>query len=140
MRKVDLEPRSGKSPGHVAIGESLIWLNNERFWLFAAVDSETKQFSHVCVFQGRVLAQTEHFVSELLEKYELEETLFLVDGTPWSHSALNRHGCGFGWETHGGQNTVECVFKGLKRSLYQFENTSRMTLSNPPNRRSRCSL
>jgi len=122
MRKAELEPEGGKSPDHVAIDESVIWLNDEQYWLHAAVDPETNEFLHVRVFSSCVMAYSEMFLEELLEKHDLEETLFLVDGAPWLHGALHRYGCDFRHETYGRRNAVERVFKEVKRRTYRFAN------------------
>ena len=47
VQKAGLQPTDGKSPNHVALDETVIQLNNERFWLYAAVDPHTNEFLHV---------------------------------------------------------------------------------------------
>jgi len=122
VRKAELEPEGGKSPDHVAVDESVIWVNDERYWLYAAVDPATNEFLHVGVYDRCVMAHSESFIAELLEKHELEETQFLVDGAPWLHGALHRFGCDFRYETYGRRNAVERVFKEVKRRTYCFAN------------------
>lgn len=68
---------------------------------------------------------SEQFIAQLLEKHELDEAMFLVDGTPWLHGALHRHDCEWRHETHGRRNAVERVFKEVKRRTYQFGNRYR---------------
>ena len=41
--KADLQPGSGRFPDHVAVDETVIQLNDERYWLYAAVDPETNE-------------------------------------------------------------------------------------------------
>ena len=38
--KKDLQPTDGADPNHVAVDETVIQLNDERYWLYAAVDPE----------------------------------------------------------------------------------------------------
>jgi len=38
--------RIGKSPDHVAVDEAVIRLNDELYWLYAAVDPETNELLH----------------------------------------------------------------------------------------------
>ncbi len=46
VHKADLQPDSGRSPDHVAVDETVIRLNDEQYWLYAAVDSETNELPH----------------------------------------------------------------------------------------------
>jgi len=41
--KSDLQSESGKNPDHVAVGETVIQLNFEQYWLYAVVDPETNE-------------------------------------------------------------------------------------------------
>lgn len=87
MRKADLEPAGGKSPDHVAIDETVIRLDNQRFWLYAAVDPATNEFLHVRLYDRCVMAFSQQFLAELLAKHDLDDAVFLVDGAPWLHGA-----------------------------------------------------
>jgi len=42
IHKADLQPESGKNPDHVAVDETVIRLNDEQYWLYAAVDPENE--------------------------------------------------------------------------------------------------
>lgn len=65
------------------------------------------------------------FLDELRNNHQVEDAVFLVDGAPWLHAALDRHGLRFRHETHGNRNAAERIFKELKRRTYQFTNRSR---------------
>jgi len=78
--KAGLQPTDGKNPDHVAIDETVIGLNGQRYWLYAAVDPATNQYLHVRLFTTRTQALTEMFLRELHEKHHVEEATFLVDG------------------------------------------------------------
>ena len=41
VHKADLQPESDQYPDHVAVDETVIRLNDEQYWLYAAVDSDT---------------------------------------------------------------------------------------------------
>lgn len=43
VQKVDLQPFDGANPDHVAVDETVIQLNDERFWLYAAVGPDTNR-------------------------------------------------------------------------------------------------
>ena len=38
VHKADLQPEDGQNPDHVAVDETVIRLNDEQYWLYAAVD------------------------------------------------------------------------------------------------------
>ena len=46
VHKAELQPKSGRSPNHVAVDETMIRLNNKQYWLYAAVDPETNDLLH----------------------------------------------------------------------------------------------
>jgi len=53
VQKADLQPVSDANPDHIALDETVIQVNDQRHWLYAAVDPETNQFLHVRLFQTR---------------------------------------------------------------------------------------
>lgn len=60
VQKAGLRSTDGKSPNHVAVDETLIQLNNERLWLYAAVDPDTNDFLHVRLFPIRKIISRSH--------------------------------------------------------------------------------
>jgi putative transposase len=44
--KADLQPEDGHDPDHVAVDKTAIRLNNEYYWLYAAVDLESNKLLH----------------------------------------------------------------------------------------------
>jgi len=63
------------------------------------------------------------FLSELREKHQIDDAVFLVDGAPWLQAACHRHELRFQHITHGNRNAVERVFGKIKRRTSQFSNT-----------------
>jgi len=122
LRKADLQPEEGKSPNRVAMDETVIHLNDERYWLLAAVDPATNEFLHFRLHPACTIALTERFLRELRAKHDVEDALFLVDGAPWLQAALHRYDYRFHHETHGNRNAVERVFKEIKRRTNQYSN------------------
>ena len=122
VQKANLQPTSGQSPDHVAIDETVIQLDNDRYWLYAAVDPETNEFLHVKLFPARTTALTKIFLQELTEKHDVSDAVFLVDGAPWLKAALYDFNLRFQHVTHGNRNAVERVFKEIKRRTEQFAN------------------
>jgi len=122
VQKADLQPSDGKNPNHVAVDETVIQLNNQRYWLYAAVDPETNDFLHLKLYPTRTIVLTKQFLTELREKHRVSDAMFLVDGAPWLQAALFELNLRFQHETHGNRNSVERVFKEVKRRTEQFAN------------------
>jgi len=122
VQKADLQPTDGADPDHVAVDETVIQLNDERFWLYAAVDPATNRLLHVKLSPTRNQAITEMFLAELKEKHLVDDALFLVDSAPWLQAALHRHGLDYRYEKYGNRNSAERVFRELKRRTNQFSN------------------
>jgi len=120
VQKAGLQPQDGKEPNHVSVDETVIQLNDQRFWLYAAVDPETSEFLHMRLFPSRTIVISKQFLSELAEKHHVADSLFLVDGAPWLQTALHQLELRFQHVTHGNRNAVERLFKELKRRTEQF--------------------
>ncbi|WP_423750602.1 IS6 family transposase [Salinirarus marinus] len=122
VQKADLQPTDGADPNHVAVDETVIQLNDERYWLYAAVDPNTNRLL-LRLYPTRTTAITSMFLSELREKHQIDDATFLVDGAPWLQAACHRHGLRFQHITHGNRKAVERVFHEVKRQTHQFSNT-----------------
>jgi len=120
VHKSGLQPASGKNSNHVAVDETVIQLNNQRFWLYAAVDPNSNEFLHVRLFPTRTIVLTKQFLQELAEKHDVADSLFLVDGAPWLQAALFNLSLRFQHVTHGNRNAIERLFKELKRRTERF--------------------
>lgn len=122
VRKSDLQPTNGARPEEVAVDETTIQVNDQRYWLLAAVDPASNRFLHVRLFPTRTTAITELFLDELTQKHAVSDAEFLVDGAPWLKAALHHAGLRFRHVTHGNRNSVERVFKEVKRRTNRFAN------------------
>ena len=123
IQKADLEPRDGRDPSTVALDETVVKVDGERYWLYLAVDPETNVILHLRLYPARNNGLTKRFLRELAEKHDVEDAEFLVDGAPWLHAGLFELGMHFRHETHGDRNPVERVFQEVKRRTNQFHNT-----------------
>jgi transposase-like protein len=123
VQKADLQPDSDAEPNQIAVDETVIQLNDERHWLYAAVDPETNQFLHVRLFQTRTTQLTVLFLRELRDKQQVEHVTFLVDNAHHLTAALDRLGLRFQVVRHGNRNVVERVFREVKRRTSSFSNT-----------------
>ena len=122
VHKAELQPESGRNPDHVAVDETVIQLNNEQFWLYAAADPETNEllYTRLEPTTNSVIAHT--FFAELREKHDDDNAVFLVDGSHSLKDACRRHGLNFRYENNGNRNSIERVFREIKRRTTSFSN------------------
>ena len=123
VQKADLQPEDGASPNHVALDETVIRINDQQYWLYAAVDPETNKFLRIRLFSTYTTGLTEIFLSELREKHDVETAVFLVDGAKHLQTAPDRHGLDCRYELHDNRNVVERIFGKVKRRTSLFSNT-----------------
>ena len=62
VQKTDVQSTSDTAPDHIAIDEMVIQVNDERRWLYAAVDPETNEFLHARLFPTRTTQLTVLFL------------------------------------------------------------------------------
>ncbi|WP_251329719.1 IS6 family transposase [Haloplanus pelagicus] len=122
VQKADLQPTDGANLDHVAVDETVIQLNTERYWLYAVIDPDINRLLHVRLFSTRKQGLTEMFLSELRDKHLVDDVIFLVDGTPWCQAACHRLGLRFQHVTRGNRYAVERIFRESKRQKHQFSN------------------
>ena len=122
VHKADLQPKGGQTPDHVAVDETVIRLNDEQYWLYAAVDPETNELLHtkLAPTTNKVIAHA--FFAELREKHDVDDAVFLIDGSHSLKDACSRHGLDFRYERHGNRNSVERIFREVKRRTSSFSN------------------
>ncbi|WP_460539391.1 IS6 family transposase, partial [Haloplanus salinarum] len=101
VHKADLQPEEDRSPDHVAVDETVIRLNDEQYWLYAAVDPETNELLHTRLETTRNNVIAHSFFRELREKHDVDDAVFLVDGAKPLNDACRRHGLDFRYERHG---------------------------------------
>jgi len=123
VQKADLQPASNANPDHIALDETVIRINGQQFWLYAAVDPETNRFLHIRLFTTTTTALTQQFLRELREKHDIENAVFLVDYAQHLAAALQRAGLQFQTIRHGNRNAVERVFREIKRRTFLFSNS-----------------
>ena len=61
VHKADLQPEDGRSLDHVAVDETVIQLNDEQYWLYAAVDPNTNELLHTKIEPTRTNVITHSF-------------------------------------------------------------------------------
>jgi transposase-like protein len=123
VQKADVQPDSGADPNHIAVDETVIQVNGQRHWLYAAVDPATNEILHVRLFQTRTTQLTLLVLRELQQQQQVEQATFLIDGATHLASALDRLGLDFRSEKHGNRNSAERIFREVKRRTSSFANT-----------------
>ena len=123
VQKADLQPADGASPDHIALDETVIRINGQQFWLYAAVDPDTNKFLHVRLFTTTTTALTQQFLQELQQKHDVSDAVFLVDYDKYLAAALRRAGLRFQTMRHGNRNAVERVFREAKRRTSSSSNS-----------------
>ena len=90
VQKADLQPTEGQSPNHIAIDETVIRVNDQQFWLYAAADPDASKLLHLRLFPTTTTVLTKIFLRRLREKHDVESAVFLVDGAQYLQTALVR--------------------------------------------------
>jgi len=98
----------------------VIRINDQQYWLYAAVNPDTNELLHVRLFSTTTTALTEIFLRELRQKHDVDDALFLVDAAPHLESAVHRAGLRFQVNRHGDRNSVERAVREVKRRTSSF--------------------
>jgi len=67
-------------------------LNDEQYWLYAAVDAETNELFHTTLEPTTNTVLAQQFLAEVSEKHDVDNAVFLVDGSHSLHAACHRAG------------------------------------------------
>ena len=122
VQKADLQPAGGASPDRVAVDQKAIRINDEQYWLYAAVDPETNRILHSRLFPAYTIPIAREFLTELAEKHDVEDALFLVDDADDLIGGLRRENYSYHVQQHGFRNSIERVFRKVERRTYSFSN------------------
>ena len=98
----------------------MIQLNDERYWLYAAVDSETNELLHTNLEPTTNTGLTEVFLAELSEKHDVADAVFLIDGAHSLQAACHRAGYDFRYEKHGKSERCRTCLQRTKTPNYLF--------------------
>ena len=110
------------TPNQVAVDETMIRLNGDRYWLYMAVNPDTNDVLHTKLQPTRNHYTAKEFILGLIKKHDLDESLFLVDGLPSLRDACRYHSLRFRVTKHGNRNSVERLFREVKRRTKAFSN------------------
>ena len=65
VQKADFQLESGRSPNQIVLDKTVIRINDQQFWLYAAAAPQTNHLLHVQLYSTRTTALTEMFLREL---------------------------------------------------------------------------
>ncbi|ADB63038.1 Transposase and inactivated derivatives-like protein (plasmid) [Haloterrigena turkmenica DSM 5511] len=122
VQKADLQPVTDANPNHVTFDETVIRIDGRQYWLYAEADPETNKIHHTRLFSTTTTVLTERFLRESIEKHDVENAVFLVDGTQHLQSELRRRGLRFRYEKQENWDAIERIFREIKRCTSLFSN------------------
>ena len=122
-RKSAYRPTSDAAPDHIAVDKTVIQVNDERRWLYAAVNPETNEFLHVRLSPTRTTQPTVLFLCELQQHVPVIQATILINDAHHLKAALSRLGLRFQMRRHGNRNAVERASRDVKRRTSSFSNT-----------------
>ena len=73
VHKAELQPESDQNPDHVAVDETVIQLDDEQYWLYAAVDPETNELLHTKLEPTTTKVLAHSCLTELSEKHDVSD-------------------------------------------------------------------
>jgi len=117
VQKADLQPESGKSPNQIVLDETVILAVRR---CRAAIERTV----HVRLFATTTTTLTEICPARTRQKHNVETTAFLVDGTQHLQTALQRVGHRFRMCHQRNWNTIERIFRELRRRARRFRTAS----------------
>lgn len=121
-RASDIAKQLYTGPLEAVIDQKAIRINDEQYWLYAAVNPETNRFLHSRLFPSYSILIARGFLTELVEKHDVEDAVFLVDDADDLIGGLRREGLSYRIQQHGFRNSVERVFREVKRRTSLFSN------------------
>jgi putative transposase len=122
VQKADLQPAGGEDPDRIAVDQKAIRINDQQYWLYAAVDPETNRILHSRLFPTYTIPIAREFLTELAEKHDVADAVFLVDDADDLVGALRRENYSYRVQIHGDRNAVERVFREVERCTSSFSN------------------
>jgi len=104
------KPTSVECTTHVAVDETVIRLNDEQYWLYAAVGPETNNLHHTQLEPTTNNALANRLFAALRGKHDIDRITVLVDGSASLQRACRKHDLDFRYERHENRHSVERFF------------------------------
>jgi transposase-like protein len=107
----------------VAVDETVLKVNGQTCYLWAAIDVDTNEVLALCASKGRGIPSAVKFLRKVLDSCE-GKPVIVVDRGPWYRWALERLGMTYFHETFGKRNRIERWFRELKNRTKRFYNNA----------------
>jgi transposase-like protein len=105
----------------VAVDETVLKINGQTCYLWAAIDVDTNEILAVYASRGRGIPNAIKFLKMVLRSCD-GKPIVVVDRGPWYRWALERLGMTYFHETFGNRNKIERWFRELKNRTKRFYN------------------
>jgi transposase-like protein len=105
----------------VAVDETVLKVNGQICYLWAAIDVDTNEILALYASRGRGIPSAIEFLRKVLDSCE-GKPVIVVDRGPWYRWALDRLGITYFHETFGNRNRIERWFRELKDRTKRFYN------------------
>ncbi|MFB6071090.1 MAG: DDE-type integrase/transposase/recombinase [Halanaeroarchaeum sp.] len=96
----------------MALDETVVKVNDERFWLYSAVDVETNVILYLALYPSRTTALTKVFLRELKEKHDVDDADFFVVVRPDCMPGCSNSACIFAMKRLVNVIPSDISFKG----------------------------
>jgi transposase-like protein len=105
----------------VAVDETVLKVNGQICYLWAAIDVDTNEILALYASRSRGIPSAIKFLRKVLDSCE-GEPVIVVDRGPWYRWALERLGIIYFHETFGERNRIERWFREMKERTKRFYN------------------
>jgi transposase-like protein len=105
----------------VAVDETVLKVNGQTCYLWAAIDVDINEILAVYASRGRGIPCAVKFLRKVLDSCE-GKPVIVVDRGPWYRWALERLGITYFHEAFGERNKIERWFRELKERTKRFYN------------------
>jgi transposase-like protein len=107
--------------GLVAVDETVLKVNGQICYLWAAIDVDTNEILALYASRGRGIPNAIKFLKMVLRSCH-GKPIVVVDRGPWYRWALERLGLTYFHETFGNRNKIERWFREMKERTKRFYN------------------
>ncbi len=114
------DPPTAK-PSRIAVDETAVKIGDEKCWVYAAIDVDSKLLLDIEIFGRREVSPAAAFLHQLIEKHDVSDAEFQVDGGGYL-TALYRLGLS-GQLEYRTRNYIEKRFQTLQIRTDRFHTT-----------------
>jgi len=90
--------------------------------MYAAVELETIKVPHTTLEPTTIKGIAHASFSELREKHDVDDAVFLINGSYSLKAICRRHGLDLKYGRYGNRNGIERIFRDIKSIKYHFLN------------------